>query len=242
MVNARVKVLMIATAVIVVGLIFWMQSHQISQLRQENDALRREVTELQAMAKSTKPAPAPVAPSEASLSEHQLQDLMRLRNEARVLREATNDLAMFKQQNEKLRVAVQNLAATHNQQTTDLTQTNAPLAVYPKNLWANVGYATPEDAFQSLNWAAANGDIGLLRSNLTLDAQQDFDKQFENKSEAEVVANIESLFAKKTEARILNKNMISDDFAVLEVSDGTMDSNKLIFRKVDGQWRLTSDH
>ena len=41
----------------------------------------------------------------------------------------------------------------------------------PAHLWANVGFATPAAALQTLNWAVANRDTNTFANSLTWDAQ-----------------------------------------------------------------------
>ena len=119
-----------------------------------------------------------------------------------------------------------------------------PLAVMAKDQWEFAGYDTPEKAFQSLNWAALNGDLGTLKSNLTEEAQKEFAWSFENKSEAQIREQLMRIFSEKSEARILSKEVINDNMVALKVSDGgkSDSGDKLIFQKIDGQWKFVMDH
>jgi hypothetical protein len=203
---------------------------RVTQLENDNARLSNLV------AQTEKPA--------ASITDRQLTDLLRLRNEVGMLRRQTNELEQLRTQNEQLQAASRTGRSSTASGTTNLPGAEPPLAVFPKDSWAFMGYATPEDAFQSLNWAALNGDVATLRSNLTLDAQNEFAKSFEHDSEAEIREKIMQKFSEKTEARILGKDVINDSFVVLRVSGGGKedDQDKLIFQRVNGQWKFVSDH
>jgi len=45
------------------------------------------------------------------------------------------------------------------------------IPMVPAHQWANVGFATPADALQTLNWAVANQDTNAFGNALIWDAQ-----------------------------------------------------------------------
>jgi len=220
---------------------FWVgHQRENTRLHRENEALARQVKQLEQRESENNSLANQVAQAELADANQQLLELVRLRNEVGMFRRQTNEWRQMQEQLEQLRAGVANDAAA-------LQNTNAsaePLAVYPKDKWEFVGYDTPENAFQSLNWAALNGDITMLKSNLTLEAQREFAKAFEKNSEAETREQLMQSFNEKSEVRILTKDVISDNFVVLAVSDGKLGDNvdKLIFQKIDGQWKFVAEH
>ena len=234
----------VTVAAIAGATVFWMaQNRAADQLRAEKAALQRELDRLTQVEAANQQLSNLVAHADGSSANQQLLELLRLRNEVGMLRQRTNELRQALVRGERLRTPIKAGDELPGSSSTN-AMSMAPLAVYPKASWAFAGYATPEDAFQSLNWAALNGDLATLRSNLTLEGQQEFAKQFENKSDAEVTEQIRQRFKEKAEARIVAKNSISDNFVVLEVSEAESGSSpdKLIFQKINGEWKLASDH
>ena len=244
MINLRWTKALAAVGLIVGATLFWTAQHRVqTSLRQENESLRRQIDRFAQVENDNERLSNLVAQVDGDHVNQQLMELLRLRNEVGQLRRQTSELKKFEEQNKQLQTGNE---VGNGSQATNSPPTTQPLAIYPKAAWAFAGYATPEDAFQSLNWAALEGDITTLKAGLSVEGQKEFAKQFENKSDPEVVAEIKQRFTEKTEARIVSKDMISDSFAVLVVSGGEADTkdrqDKLIFQKIDGQWKLVSDH
>jgi hypothetical protein len=235
-----VKALAVIVVFIAMGILLVGQQRENIRLHRENVALARQVKQLEQRESENNSLSNQIAQAEIAEANQQLLELVRLRNEVGMFRRQTNELRQMQEQLEWLRAgATGDAAASQN--------TNAsaePLAVYPKDKWEFVGYDTPENAFQSLNWAALNGDMTMLKSNLTLDAQREFARAFEKNSETETREQLMRSFNEKSEVRILTKDVISDNFVVLGVSDGKPegDVDKLIFQKIDGQWKFVSGH
>lgn len=228
---------------------FWMvQDQRSDQLRADNESLQRQLERMAQLETDNAQLSKIIAQTGGSHSNQHLMELLRLRNEVGMFRRQTNELQHLREQNEQLQAVIKAGNDSRDSQTTNSPSAAQPLAVYPKASWAFAGYATPEDAFQSLNWAALNGDINTLKSGFTSDKQKEFSEQFKNKSEAEVAEEIKLKFNERTEARIITKDIISDNFVVLGVSgeekkSGDKDSlDKLVFQRIDGQWKLASGH
>lgn len=173
----------------------------------------------------------------------QLAELVKLRNEAARLRQQTGELQQLQAQNSQLRSALQ----TGNGRPTAVPATlsdKPPLAVYPRSAWAFAGFATPEAAFQSLNWAASTGDLDTFLSNLTPDAQKEMAKQFENKTATEVSDMLKNKINENTDVSILSENEVSDHEVVLEIHGSAGNLNhpdKLTFEKINGQWKFSTE-
>lgn len=226
------------------GVAGWLglgQKQQNDDLRGENQSLRQQLARLSELESDHQRLSNLVAQADGAKSNQQLLEVLRLRNEVGVLRRLTNELQLTQEELVQLRSAVVALAGAGNGATNGVPE---PLTVYPKEKWEFVGYDTPENAFQSLNWAALNGDLGALKSNLTQEAQKEFANAFENKSEEEIREQLTRIFSEKAEARILSKDVISGNLVVLGVSDGrdAASVDKLVFQKIDGQWKFVTDH
>ncbi|MGC3957248.1 MAG: hypothetical protein QM813_04555 [Verrucomicrobiota bacterium] len=229
----------IASTLGVLGWLLLGQKQQNDNLQQENASLKQQLARLSEVETDNQRLSNLVAQADGAKSNQQLLELLRLRNEVGVLRRLTNEFQPMQAELVRLRSAE---VAGLGGGVTNVSR--EPLAIYPKDQWAFMGTDTPENAFQSLNWAALNGDLGTLKSNLTQEAQKEFAKAFENKSEVEIREELTRIFNEKVDARILSKNVISDNLVVLKVSDGRDGDSvdKLVFQKIDGQWKYVMDH
>lgn len=239
----------ITVAVISGAASLWMVQRQTQiRLRAENQSLHRQLERMAQLETDNAQLSNIVAHADGSRPNQQLMELLRLRNEVGMLRRQTNELQKLRELGERLQAAIQAGNAAQASQNTNSPSTAKPLAVYPKASWAFAGYATPEDAIQSLIWAAANGNLETMRASLTSEMQKDFAKQFNDKSESEVAGDLKNQHNKSTEVRILTKDQVTDDLVVLGVSDdeqvaGVANSpTKLVFQRIDGQWKLASGH
>ena len=201
------------------------QVDRTAQLKAEQDRLSNLV------AQADRPAP-----------NQSLSELLKLRNEVTLLRRQTNELQRLQAQNDQLQAALTNSNARSVSSAATSTPAKPPLAVYPRSTWAFAGYATPEAAFQSLNYAAATGNLDSFLANLTPDTQQDLAKEFEKKTAAEVTDLLSNKLNLNTEVSILSKTEISDHEVVLEIlgsAEGMNHPDKLTFQKIDGQWKFS---
>jgi hypothetical protein len=225
----------------VLGWLLLCQTRENADLRQKNTCLKQQLDRLSELEADNHRLSNLVAQADATKSNPQLLEVLRLRNEVGILRRQTNEFQQAQQDLQQLRNAVAVQGSTNSGAT---NVSSEPLAVYPKEQWKFAGYDTPENAFQSLNWAALNGDLATLKSNLTQEAQKQFAKWFENKSEVEIQEELGRKFSEQMEARILSKDVINDNLVVLGVSDGRAAASvdKLVFQKIDGQWKFVTDH
>ena len=237
----RMVALAIASTVCVLGWLLMDQRQANGRLRQENASLTEQLARFSELENDNERLSNLVAQSEGTKPNPQLFELLRLRSEVGALRRQTNEYCQAQEELARLRAG---MGASGKIGEGGTNVAREPLAVYPKDKWEFVGYDTPENAFQSLNWAALNGDLGALKSNLTQEAQQEFAKSFENKSESEIRELLSQAFSEKVEARILSKEGINDNLMVLGVSDGKAASSvdKLIFQRINGQWKFVMDH
>jgi len=201
------------------------QVDRTAQLKAEHDRLSNLV------AQADSPAP-----------NRSLPELLRLRGEVTRLRQQTNELQRLRIQQERLQSAAAQAGTNRPSSAVNSSASPArtPLAVYPKSTWAFVGYGTPEAAFQSLNWAALNGNLDSFLSGLSPDAQQDLARQMGDKPASEAIDELKNNLNKHESVSILSKNQISDSEVELEIQpDGGDSPEKLVFKRIDGQWKFS---
>lgn len=239
-----VKALIAVAVLIAMGMLWLGQQRENARLHRENESLARQVEQLEWREGERNSPSNQVAQTGASDTNPQLLELLRLRNEVGMFRRQTNELRQMQEQFEQLKSVAAGAAAV----SPSTNMPAQPLAVYPKESWGDVGYSTPENAFQTLNWTALNGDLNAIRVALTTEMQKDFDKEFQKKTASQLAEEIKNSFNKKSGVRILSKNEVTDHLVVLEVADaesasgGQGDRDKLVFQLIDGVWKLAADH
>jgi hypothetical protein len=243
-----IKIVVTVAAIVGATSVWMVQDQTEHRLRVENESLQVRLEQMAQLEIANKQLSNIVTQPDGALSNQQLMELLKLRNEVGMLRRQTNELQKLREQNAQLQAAIQTGNDSQVSQTTNLLTALKPLAVYPKASWAFAGFDTPEDAFQSLNWAAANGDIATLKSNLTPEMQKQFAKQYQHQSESAASDDIKEHVNESTGFRILAKEEISENFVVLsvlrdeEAAEENADPRKLVFQRIDGQWKLAADH
>lgn len=241
--------IVVAVAVVVGVTTLWLVQHQTQVcLRAEKESALRQLERITQLEMDNEQLSNIVAQADGSRSNQQLMELLRLRSEVGILRQQTNEMQELRNRNAWFQAAAKAGDGARDSSITNLPPVAQPLAVYPKASWAFAGYSTPEDAFQSANWAASNGDINTLLASFTPDMQKEFTKQFENKSESEMSAYIKDHINKNSEISVLTKKVISDNFIALDVlgdkeqAGENVSPGKMVFQKIDGQWKLAADH
>jgi hypothetical protein len=192
------------------------QVDQLAQLKTENGRL----SNLLAQANSSR------------LSKDQLSELMKLRGEVGLLRRQTNELGR--------------LRGTVGGQTSPTGTPPSEAAMIPKESWAFVGYATPENALQSLAWAMNKGDAKSFLTGLSPETRSIYSQQFEGKTDNEI-ATLLSKEISRLPALRLDRKKVSEGGEVAfvlyseERDDGTTrskDEAVLTFRNIGGEWKL----
>ena len=219
----------------------WTVQHQAQlQLRDENKSLREQLEQIEADNERLSNL---VKQANNQIPNEQFMELLKLRGEAGLLRQQTNELQTLREQNQQLQTNQTTSNSSQGLQTTN----PPPLAVYPKASWAFAGYATPEAAFQSLNWAGANGNLNALLDGLTPDMQKKWVEQFAYKSESDIADEIKNSVNKNTEVSVLREYVQSDGKIVLTILgdgeglSGNNHADKIVFEKIAGQWKLSAE-
>jgi RNA polymerase sigma factor (sigma-70 family) len=130
---------------IVVGLATFSVTQQQAQLklREQNESLRRQVSQLAGL---------------AAQNQNLSNLLAQAKSSAAIAKEK---LRAQKKEPIKPRVAIQ---APPDLSTPPTPKTEA--VKLPKDSWANVGFATPQAALQTRGWAVLNGDRDLFKQSL----------------------------------------------------------------------------
>ena len=227
---------------------FCAVQHQTAlRLSEENASLRQQLERITQLEADNTRLSNSVMQVQSPLANRQLMELMTLRGEVGLLRQQTNELQTLQAQNRLLRADLETRNDSQHLQVTNLPPKAPPLAVYPKAVWAFAGYATPETAFQSLNWASANGDLNKLLEGSTSEMQKELAKQFAGKSENDTANEIKSHMNKNTVVSILQKEVRSDTEVVLTVlgdaerAEGNSTPFNLVFQKIDGLWKYSKE-
>ena len=222
----------------------WLQYSSNERLRQENEGLRQALAEL-------KPSQdvGETDSSGESLTQEQKDELLKLRAEVTQLREQTNQIGDLADANKKLLVSLRETKAPRASggSSSDAQKKNPedalPQDIHPRATWAYRGFGTPDATIESVLSAMINGDKAAFLAGFTPEMQVQLEKQFDEgaqKGKADGAA----------EFRILDRQTLSDDEMVLSLyvtssePDGTIQghSEKTVFDRIDGQWKVTAKH
>lgn len=172
-----------------------------------------------------------------SLSRDQFNELLRLRGEVGNLRSKAKEAEMQREENQRIR------SAQASGQNFDDANQPKPGAqqIIDKASWAFVGYASPEDAFQSATWAMTKGDLKTLLNSATPEAQKQMVKDWEGKSENELVEQNVNGMTNVTGYRVLGKIAISEDEVHLLVhTEGEDLTPTFIMQKIGAEWKIAN--
>jgi RNA polymerase sigma factor (sigma-70 family) len=202
------------------------------QLRNQDQALRQRAGQLAEMQRKNEHLSNLLARANSSqLSKDQLSELMKLRGEVGLLRRQTNELGKS-----RITGGESSLAATPTFET----------ATIPKESWAFVGYATPENALQSVAWAMSKGDAKTFLASLSPETQKSYAQRFEGKTESEIAALLSEEISQLQALRLDRKKVsVGGEVAFIlyseERDDGTTktrDEAVMTFKNVGGEWKL----
>jgi len=213
----QLKVMVAAVVACGAATVLWLQHSFSERLRRENEVLRGVVAELDSIHRTRDP----VVGSE-SLTRGQLDELLKLREEAARLGEQTNQIGVLVEANHRLVVTLKELRAVAEEGSKEKRPEDASAEdIHPTASWAFRGYATPEAALESLFWAEANEDKTAGRTRRTVGF------------------------------RIVDRRQLSKDETVLKFYTDWYDAeghirfnefNPTIFQRIDGEWKATDKH
>ena len=196
------------------------QTEKIEKLSAENARLSNSISQ---------------ARNPKSLSQTQLRELMKLRNEVGQLRRATNEV-------EQLRAKNQELAVAHAGSENKFSEIRANPNYFKKEQLVYSGYGDPASAVKTTLWAMRSGEISSYLLNFTPEAKARFENMLAGKS-AEQIAALNQAIAKNldlvTGFLVLDEKELSADAKVLNVFfDGENRNRKFILKKIGNEWKL----
>jgi RNA polymerase sigma factor (sigma-70 family) len=163
-----------------------------TRLREEIAMMRRKNAEPDPSAQASRQSARSAEGSQEQQRRPEIAELMRLRNEVARLREEMS--RSVEKQGKNLGVPEQ-----------DAPHASAGGPALPAANWANVGFATPAAALQTVSWARANRDTNLLASSVAWPDEK-------------MRASVEALFAAAPEA-VRARYGSADNFVITQMND-----------------------
>src|SRR5439155_7426461 len=209
------------------------------KLRDQNQALRQRADQLTELQEENQRLSNLVAQANGSLalSKDQLSELMRLRGEVGQLQQKEHDRFRATAGGQSAPAAKAAFEAVNSQ-------------TIPRESWAFAGYATPENALQSVAWAMSQGDVKSFLAGLSPETQNHYAQLFEGKTENEILTMLSDEIGQLPALRLDRKKVSGDDAVTFvlyseERDDGTTktkDEAVMTFKNVGGEWKLEERH
>jgi len=222
-----------AVALAGVATLLVMQHQAQVRLREENQSLRERADRLAQLTIENERLSNLLAQANGaqSLSSDQLSELMRLRSEVGMLRRQTNELLK---------------SVTTRGESSPIATPPLETASIPRESWAFVGYATSENALQSVAWAMSKGDVKTFLASLSPETQNDYAHRFEGKTESEIATLLSEEISQLPALRLDRKKVSGHGTVAFvlyseERDDGTTktrDEAVMTFKNIGGEWRL----
>jgi len=116
----------------------------------------------------------------------------------------------------------------------------------PRESWAFVGYATPENALQSVLWAMSRGDLSSFLAGLSPETQRAYANRFEGMTETEIATRLNEDIGQLPALRLDRKQVSGDDAVTFVLyseeryngTTKTRDEAVMTFKIVGGEWKL----
>jgi len=198
------------------------QAEQIAQLSAENERLSNLVAR---------------AANPQTLPPDQLSELLRLRGQIGLLRQATKEQAQLRAVNAQLRAA----SGTSEK---ELAAARAAPNFWAKDRLAFAGYAGPEAALKTALWAMNNGDLKACLACCAFgpEATAALEQQPREEVEAAMTAELKMMsesLAPSIGFHILDKKVKSPDQAILNLSfDGEGKARKFVMKRIGNEWKM----
>jgi uncharacterized protein (TIGR03435 family) len=108
--------------------------------------------------------------------------------------------------------------------------------------WASVGYATPEDAFQSALWAMRQPDPKAYLAALTPTYQKHVvQADWKKYSQIKIAAANNHKATQIAAFQVLSKEIISDDECVLYVRSTRLGDGRVRMKNINGEWKMDQE-
>ena len=208
-----------------------VQSRRLDGLRADQQQLQLEIQKLSSGLSRPETQPDGSNGVRTRPSASPSPELLRLRNQVSLLSRRQRELAGVPVENERLRARLAS------------ARTNAANVLPPgyirKSEARFAGYATPEDALQSMLWAMQNRDFTNLMAAFTPEIARQMQKEIER------TGKTPEEFFKDSEAlpgmNIVNRKVETNDLIELQVEIVPgQDAQPIRFRQINGQRKMDS--
>jgi hypothetical protein len=159
-------------------------------------------------------------------------ELLRLRNEAGLLRQQTNNLAKTQS------------AAIQQPSPNAMPENNPEHELIPREKYEFAGFAEPKAAAKSMLWAFSQGDLQLLLSCVSPAQQSELQKVFSGKTEDEIRNALlnDNDNRRVTGYRITNQLEVSDNEVVLSIfQEGRNREKKMRLVRIGDEWKFAGN-
>jgi hypothetical protein len=230
----RVQSSVFLATIAAAAVLFFVQQHQQATIRADNETLRRQLDQLSSVTADNERLSNAIVQATQDAADH-TSELLKLRSEVTTLRRQTNELTALTRQNEQLRAR-----GSDNSGGRQPPPDVPPQDIHPKENWVFSGYATPENALQSLLYGASQGDTNMLFAALAPEAFNELRKQMD-KDKDRHIEDVKREMAQTVDFRITKREPISDDAISLGVYVNGRDhhAEDLVFVRINGEWKLT---
>jgi RNA polymerase sigma factor (sigma-70 family) len=218
-----------------------VQHQTQTRLREENESLTQQLAQSKVDNHSLSNRLA-AANDSKSLTDNQLNELLRLRREIGMLIQQTNGLGILQEENHQLR---SQLATGPNASVTKAPPDVAPQDIFPREKWTYAGYADPKSAFESAALAVTKGDAQHYAASLSPELLQAKDKevadrmQLTGKSLSDLAMETVQQYKDVTGYRVLDQQTVSGDQVVLRIYfDGVGVEKVVRMKKIGDEWKL----
>ncbi len=220
-------------ALIALALLWEMESQSQRDLRGQNETLREQFGRLTQLEAENIRLSNLVIQAQSSVSEAQLAELQKLRQQIEALRRQTNEVQTLRAEIGLLRTA---LAEARNAINGDMPPDVPAEDIYPRDTWDYAGDDTPEDAIQSLAWAISEGDQDTYLAGLTPDLRDQMETELAGGDFADE-GPLEMSDA--TGFRIVDRDMVSPNQIVITLyMDGQNDEMPVMLEQTNGHWSV----
>ena len=221
----------------VIGLAIWLAVEHQVRLRsgEEHKALEQQLKQMAGLIAENAQLSNVVARANGarSLPDDQSRELLRLRGEAGLLRQQSQELETIRKENRQARSALESSLKTPSAATADY---------WPRDSWAFTGYASPDAALQTSLWAANKGDLKALLANATGEVRKQMEEDLGGKPESEAsIRAMDEVMSIKS-VRVLNREVQADDTVVVTAAfeDRTdTHTERLLMKKIGNDWKLS---
>jgi hypothetical protein len=226
----------LVVALAIIAVLWGIQLEANRRLREQTDAGRHLAARLALLEIENFRLSNIVAQANAPLSDVQLAELEKLREEVQQLRHRTNDLQTLQAEVRRLR---SELSDAHNFTTSNAPPDVPPEDVYPRDTWKFAGYDTPENTLESVTWAISQGDEDTYLAGLSPDLRDQMQSELADGSFADV-GPLE--MNNTTGFRIADREIVSDNQVIYTLyMDGDGDELDMVLEYIDGAWVVVGE-